>query len=105
MVVNHLKSNADFKAAINSPSQLIILDADATWCGVCKAIFPKVESLSNTYPHAKFLKFDIDEMPEVAQELGIRAVPTFTFFKEGEKIGQVIGANPNAIEETIKQNM
>lgn len=41
-------------------------------------------------------------MPEVAQELGIRAMPTFLIFKGAEKFKEVVGANPVALEAAIK---
>ena len=50
--------------------------------------------MSETYPSARFFKLDVDEVPDVAQELGIRAMPTFLLFKDGEKVGEVVGANP-----------
>ena len=59
---------------------------------------------SNTYPHVRFYKLDVDEVPDVAQELGIRAMPTFLLFKNGDKVAEVVGANPKALEAAIKSN-
>lgn len=53
------------------------------------------------YTDAKFFKLDVDEVPDVAQELGIRAMPTFLIFKDGEKVSEVVGANPKALEAAI----
>ena len=50
-----------------------------------------------------FIKLDVDEVPEVAQELGIRAMPTFLIFKNGEKVGEVVGANPPALKAAIEK--
>ena len=60
---------------------------------------------SDTYSNARFYKLDVDEVPDVAQELGIRAMPTFLLFKNGEKIGEVVGANPKALEAAIQQHL
>lgn len=64
-----------------------------------------VKRFSDTYPDARFFKIDVDEVPEVAQELSVRAMPTFFLFKNGEKIGDVVGANPTALEAAIKNNL
>ena len=49
----------------------------------------------------------MDEVPDVAQELGIRAMPTFLIFKGEEKVAEVVGANPkallSAIENAVKE--
>lgn len=57
---------------------------------------------SSTFPNARFYKLDVDEVPDVAQELGIRAMPTFILFKDGEKVQEVVGANPKALETAIR---
>jgi hypothetical protein len=44
-----------------------------------------------------FAKFDVDALPELAQELGIRAMPTFVVFKDGDKVGEHMGGNPGPI--------
>lgn len=50
-----------------------------------------------------FIKLDVDEVPDVAQELGVRAMPTFMIFKDGEKVGEVVGANPPALKAAIEK--
>jgi len=103
MVVKHLANKAEFQAAIAS-DKLVVVDAFAEWCGPCKAISPKVSAWSDEHTDVDFVKFDVDESPDVAQELGIRAMPTFLFFKNGEKIHEVVGVNPPALEAAIKNN-
>ena len=60
---------------------------------------------SDQYTDARFYKIDVDEVPDVAQELSVRAMPTFMLFKDGEKVGEVVGANPVALETAIKNNL
>lgn len=64
-----------------------------------------ISRFSDQYPDARFFKLDVDEVPDVAQELSVRAMPTFMLFKDGEKVGEVVGANPTALENAIKTNM
>jgi thioredoxin 1 len=66
--------------------------------GPCRLIAPKVIAFSQDYPNVDFYKVDVDEVNDVAAELGVRAMPTFFLFKNGEKIGEVVGANPNALK-------
>ena len=68
-------------------------------------IAPKIVEFSKQYSDARFYKVDVDELPDVAQELGIRAMPTFKFFKNGEEVQSVMGANPVAIEAAIQKGL
>ncbi|KAF2164891.1 hypothetical protein M409DRAFT_56249 [Zasmidium cellare ATCC 36951] len=104
--VHNLANKAEFDKALEEhKDKLVVLDCFATWCGPCKIIAPQVVKFSDTYPEARFFKIDVDEVPEVAQELSVRAMPTFFLFKNGEKIGDVVGANPTALEAAIKSNV
>ena len=77
----------------------------ATWCGPCKVIAPHIVTMSNNFPDARFYKLDVDEVPDVAQELGVRAMPTFMVFKNGEKVGEVVGANQKALEALVEKEV
>ncbi|KAI2830042.1 hypothetical protein CBS147482_3431 [Aspergillus niger] len=100
--VHDITSKAEFAEKVTNSTDAIVLDCFATWCGPCKAISPKVEEFSNTYPNAKFYKIDVDELSEVAAELGIRAMPTFLLFKDGKKFDDLTGANPKGLEQKIQ---
>jgi len=106
MGVHNVANKAEFDSAI-SDNKVVVLDAFATWCGPCKVIAPTVAKFSEEYTGAHFIKLDVDEVPDVAQELGIRAMPTFLVFKNGEKISEVVGANAKsllaAIESAVKE--
>ena len=67
-------------------------------------IAPKFEEMSKEYPGAIFVKVDVDAMASISQECGIRAMPTFHMYKNGEKVDVVNGANAEAIEAAIKKH-
>lgn len=83
----------------------MVIDAFATWCGPCKVIAPKVVELSKKYTDARFYKFDVDELTDLAQELEVKAMPTFILLKDGEKVDTVVGANPRALESAIQKHL
>jgi thioredoxin 1 len=93
---------SEFLDNILTSSDLVVLDCFAEWCGPCKAIAPLIEQWSNENTHIKFYKVDVDKADDVAQELNVRAMPTFMFFKGGEKVTEVVGADQAQIANGIK---
>lgn len=49
-----------------------------------------------------FAKVDVDVVSDVAAQLGIRAMPTFLLFKDGQKVKESIGADPKGLDNLVK---
>jgi len=98
--VKGIHSAEEWKAAKES-GRPFVLDAFATWCPPCRAIAPTYGEISKSYPDVDFYKVDVDEMKAVAQECGVKCMPTFKLFKGGAEVGCVEGADRGAIEKMI----
>ncbi len=49
-----------------------------------------------------FVKFDVDNVPEIAQQLRVSSIPAFFFFKDGEQVDNFVGANPAELQRLLK---
>jgi len=103
--VHMLESMDEYKKYVkdNRDNKLIVVDAFAEWCGPCKIIAPVIATMSKDNTEAAFYKFDVDKTPELAQELGIKAMPTFIFFKDGEEVKKIVGGDKKKIDEAVKE--
>lgn len=74
---------------------LVMIDFWAVWCGPCRMIAPTVEEIAKDYTgKLKVCKLNTDENPDIASRYKIMGIPTLMFFKDGQKVDQIVGAIP-----------
>ena len=97
-------TDANFQKEVLENSQPVLVDFWADWCGPCHMIAPTIEGLARDFEgRAKVGKLDVDNNNRIAEQFGIRSIPTLLFFKDGQLADQVIGVAPRS-ELTNKLN-
>lgn len=102
-VITEIADVESFDNEINK-SVLTVCDFTAEWCGPCKIMGPLFEKACKEYPNVNFIKVDIDSADNVASTANISAVPTFQFYKNGEKVDQFRGAQRDLLTEFIEKH-
>lgn len=84
----------------------------ASWCNPCSDFFPLVEDLANKMPNFRFVTMDLDEANSregetsvIADELGIRTIPSLAIFNDGMVRDILVGRHlKNEVRHWINEN-
>jgi thioredoxin 1 len=88
-------TTATWEDEVLKTNGLVMIDFWAVWCGPCRMVAPTVEELAKEYAgKVKVVKLNTDENPEIASRYKIMGSPTLMFFKDGQKMDQIVGAVP-----------
>ena len=90
-------------ASLRTGELPLVVDFWATWCGPCRMVAPIIAELAEEYDGKVVVgKCDVEDNEDLAAEFGIRNIPTILFFKGGEVVDKIVGAQPKAkLEEKI----
>jgi thioredoxin 1 len=86
----------NFYEEVIQTKSTVFVDFWAPWCGPCKAVTPVIEELDGEYNDILFAKCNVDENPEISSEYGIRSIPSFLIFKNGDMVESITGASGKA---------
>lgn len=103
--VRELEDHSDWETVLaEAGDKLLVVDFTATWCGPCQRIAPAFAEIAEEYgDSAVFVKIDVDVLGDLAAELGVTSMPTFLFFRNGEAIDTMRGADEAGLRTLVKE--
>jgi thioredoxin 1 len=92
----------NFEAMTGQGSMPVLLDFTAVWCPPCRTIAPHLAALAREYEgRVRFGKVDVEENPALTARYDVRNMPTLLLLKDGQVVGQLVGAVPRTRIEAL----
>ena len=96
-IVEVTKENFEAVILHGSMQTPVLVDFWADWCQPCQTLMPILAKLADEYQGAFILaKIDTEAEQEIAQQLGIRSLPTVKLISNGAVLDEFAGALPES---------
>ena len=83
----------------------VFVDFFATWCGKCELLKPDLEAIAEEHKgEAVYIKIDVEENDEVAEEYQVESLPTLIHIKNKEKAGDMKGSKPENFKRFMEES-
>ena len=89
-------TQSNFASEVLNSDKPVLIDFWASWCGPCRMMSPVVDDIAETTPAIKVGKVNVDEQPALAAQFGVQSIPTLVVIKNGQNVGESLGAKPKA---------
>ena len=87
-------NDANFQSEVINSDVPVLVDFWAEWCGPCKMIGPVIDQVATELAgQAKVGKVNVDEARQLSAKYNVRSIPFLLFFKNGQVVDQIVGAN------------
>ncbi len=80
-----------YDAEVLKSEGLTLVDFWAEWCGPCKMTAPVLDAIDKKWDNVKVCKVNVDQNQPLAERYMIMSIPTMLFYKNGEKVHELIG--------------
>ena len=96
-----------FREVVVESDKPVIVDFWAEWCGPCKKLSPMLEEIAaEMSEQVTVAKVNVDDERTLGAMFQIMSIPAVLFFKDGEKVDEVIGLRPkNEIVDKIQAQL
>lgn len=90
-------TDSNFRQQVEDHDKLVMVDFGASWCPPCRALAPIVDELAKEYEGRALVgTLDTDANQQTAARFGVRGLPTLLFFRKGQVVDAIVGAQPKA---------
>lgn len=90
---------------LQDKGEKLLVQLSASWCGPCKQLTPRLANMSNEFENITFLKVDVDDDVEFAQELEVRSVPTVLIYNGHKLINRSTGVQNDKFYKDILNSL
>jgi len=100
------KINQDaFDESVKASEDMHLLVFSAGWCQPCRMMNPILKEAEAQHPSITFVKIDIDDEPDLADDFDITSIPTYILYQNGNNLSTKVGmVSKKDLNEWLEDN-
>jgi len=96
--VIHIDSAQGFQQQVLQADKPVLVDFFSPTCPPCRLLSPTIEELAQSFQgRAVVAKVNVDDIPSLAEQYNISAIPAVLLFYHGQEAQRIIGYNQQSV--------
>lgn len=97
-------TSKEHKQQLCKNNRIVVVDVYGNWCGPCKQIAPRYAEMAQQYNRPGFCLLVNEDVDQEFSD-GVRGVPAFQFFVNGQFVETITGADIKRVEAKLLQHI
>jgi thioredoxin reductase (NADPH) len=104
VTATHYVGGYALRKLYHETDRLIMVKYSSPTCGPCHSLVPILNKVVGEFDgRMHYIEIDVTEDPEIAESAGVVGTPTIQFFKNKDKVAELMGVKPKSLyRETIE---
>jgi len=98
-------SSSNFESVVLQSKKLVIVDVYSDTCPPCQRQLPILAELARESDDVSIVKVNKKNQADLAQKLGVNAVPTLLFYKNGSLVSTRVGLTDRSTLNAVLKSM
>lgn len=81
---------------------LVLLEFGTAWCGICRALAPRVAQLLEAYPEVRHVKVEDGPGRPLGRSFHVKLWPNLVFLRDGQVVRQLARPSPAELEQAFR---
>lgn len=86
--MNKIESQEQYRDLIQQ-DKLTVIKYEADWCPDCKNLDRFIGTIIEDNPDKQFFSLDVEQLPDIAEQNGVRGIPSLLVYQNGEKLAHL----------------
>jgi len=97
------ESRTPTREEVDGASGLVLLEFGTPWCGICRALAPKVAQMLDAHPDVRHVKVEDGPGRPLGRSFHVRLWPNLVFLRDGRVVRQLARPSHAELEQAFRE--